>query len=196
MTAVPVLATYDIGIPFLGWPIAGSQQYNNIPHLAFYGPPGYNPLACTPPATPNNKDAFATPAVDTNYSYADVQESVIDPQNKKNWQLNVGGSARPGPLLAGRQYWEVEILSLPTAVPDNWTNPNINPPWSEFDFLPNFPIGPHNAKGTSVWLTSLNSFLNPVIGLWPKDPKFNQHTIIGLDDPTAQYRSIGVTRSN
>ena len=116
----------------------------------------------------------------------------VDPTQSKNWLAGVGGSARPGRTLAGKQYWEVLIVELPKTVPPPWTDFGL-PDWSTTG-EPNSPLGP-NETGTSTFLPELNTFLNPVIGLWPKCSTFTQFSVIGLDDPAAQFRSIGVTRT-
>jgi hypothetical protein len=53
-----------------------------------------------------------------------------------------------------------------------------------------------SATRTYRWPAQLNTFLNPVIGLWPRCAQFGPHSVIGLDEQSALYRSIGVVRTS
>lgn len=176
MAAAPQINRFTITSPTTGFPVPGSQKFFGAPpHVVLYP---YDPLF-----TPKR------PIIDVG-EYEGLQGGAGD---AANWVDGLGGSARPGTQLKGKQYWEVFIKSLPVDVPHSWTDPNA-PPFNLWKDV-SHPLGP-NAQGTSTWLPALNTFFNPVIGLWPKCSTFGKLDVIGLDDIDAKLRSIGVTRTN
>lgn len=131
----------------------------------------------------------------------------LDPSNNSgyvpDWQVgNVGGSGFCTSPIVGKQYWEVEIIKLPTATPGPVTVSKGQPFDGTGFQTPVFYDAPDAFKNT--WPADLNTFYSPTIGLVPQnfiDAHWKGNVVkyqgeINLDpDPFPAARSIGLTRT-
>ncbi len=244
-----VANSVTIDTPFKGWPVPASQfDGGNPEHWTMYA---YNPFFY-PGNTTGRYGGIVFGAGKS--ADSEIDDFVYDPEDGTlKWATvrmgcqDIAASFRSKRRVVGRQYWEVEIIQLPSAVPPMYQPEVMDPPpgpqyvlgwqfvngvWIKgiegplvcipFSNLEGHASGlicgigpPHYGNlwleevspcsyytyrdwpynGTR-WPSSLNTFLNPVIGLWPDCETFTRSSVIGLDDPAAIYRSIGVARTS
>jgi hypothetical protein len=203
----------DFYVPFRGWPIPGANFDGGDPkHYVCYT---YNPLF-TPPTPPPfikgnlfNQAVGALPTIIYRAWYTDPPGpgGVLERGREADYyQPNIGGSVRGGQPLFGKQYWEVEIVELPNRVPPNanfnegiWTGGAPGEKWEwPIGWLRHIKVSSTKVLiiGGFKWPSDLDTFYNPIIGLWPDDRKFSKRSVIGLDDPKADIRSIGAVRTS
>ena len=207
---------FDIVTPFRGWPIpcAAYDGGNPIWITLYPFDPHFLPGVETPYDLDNvgstglNSYGFLGPTsgfLPTIYDHTpglSLNTAALAAGNLDNFlrPKNIGGSARPGLPISGRQYWEVLIVALPNRAPPSlvhvWSGDQ--PPHTDwFSYINEFEsdLGPKFGTGLR-WPPTLNTFLSPTIGLWPSDPTFTKTSVIGLDNLNARTRSIGVTRTS
>lgn len=223
---IPMDEVLDVRVDFTYWPFPGAQAYGNPPedwvrggnYVAFYDPiyeheSIVNPLIADPvyvdqtqfDTTDHRRNIWytaftwrGTGADRTPLNIGGFDETML-------LREQVGKTGIYPELLTGKQYWEVEIVALPSGVPEGYT-------YTALADLPaygnvNDSILQRSEDGvvTVRYPSALNTFFSPAIGIAPKyfkDLSFNKQTrmstsMLGLDPDLTKPRSIaGVRTSN
>ena len=213
----------DVKVPFRYWPFPGSQSFGNPPewwvradYVAFYDPfyahdSIENPLTAGDPDVNNlDLDDLRRNVFYAYFSWRGAEN--FTPQNivgfdsqllldKENDQP-VGKTGIYHELCRGKQYWECEIVALPTDVPDGYSYGEYGPRYNNYNDNPL--QRSEDGKVDVRYPVQLNTFFNPVIGLAPKyfkDLSFEPTTrmsssMLGLDPRLNKPRSIGAVRTS
>lgn len=208
----------DAKTAFSYWPIPGSQSYGNPPEnwirngsvVDFYdaayapaddvgGPP---PTAAPDAATNSTSDI-------TQFSWLDNGTGDLTPSNnggyvEAQWLKDkVGGSGVYRNKLSGKQYWEAEIKTLPTARPEDYSRPTGNT--VNYGNETEWPLGKNTDLTTYTYFPEgLDTFYNPVIGImpgWVKELSYEGSTnfslqILGLENKIDKPRAIFAVRTS
>lgn len=195
---------FAIEAKFINWPLAGYSFFVNTESTGFYaqtiddsvditrGYYSYEPCFTPLPATvsdpsQNMMELGLQPGVAVpgwqNIALDETQPGLSDLSMNK-----VGGSGIAITPVVGQQYWEVQVVTLPP--------PGTVPPTAGRTI--------DGQSFTWSWLSELDTFFSPAIGLVPKcylDPKWAENTVaygggIGIDFDASQPRSIGGVRTS
>jgi hypothetical protein len=227
----------DIVSDFRAWPYAGAQTFDDPPHIwtAFVNAGNfaemqsmYDPAFA--PADDHGGEPLLAPVVSDDVHNL-LPKGYIGRDNalapatanglaKPLWLTDIAGGKAYDEKLEGKQYWEVELMRLPDAVPDGYTVtfPDAVDDGSRRQGL-TFDSRPQSYK--RIFDKDLNTFFNPVIGLAPayflngEDPPppdappptgnpansttndaYYIHKIGGLDPDETKPRSIAMIRSS